>query len=89
VDVRFGGAMKQYRLIKALWNAKTKRPAKPRKVQTVIDAVYGRDNDTSDSAFRQLISDTRKKLQAENCPIDIETLMGQVQLKPLRTPQSP
>jgi hypothetical protein len=83
VEVRFGRAPKQYRLVKALWNAKANRPAEPRPIEDVKDEVWGEGNDTEDTAFRQLCSDTRKKLQTANCPLDIEALNGVALLVPL------
>jgi hypothetical protein len=83
VEVRFGRAPKQYRLVKALWNAKANRLAEPRPIEDVKDEVWGEGNDTEDTAFRQLCSDTRKKLQTANCPLDIEALNGVAWLVPL------
>jgi hypothetical protein len=83
VDVRFGKAGKQYRLVTALWDAKTKRPAEPQPIENVIAEVWGDDNETEDSAFRQLCADTRARFQKANCPLDIRQVNGKVQLSPL------
>jgi hypothetical protein len=83
VDVRFGKASKQYRLVMALWDAKKKRPAEPRPVQDVITQVWGNDNDTEDAAFRKLCSDVRDRFQRTNCPLEVVYTNGMVQLKAL------
>lgn len=82
VDVRFGKAGKQYRLVMALWDAKKKSPAAPRPIEDVIAEVWGDDNETEDSAFRQLCADTRTRFQKVNCPLDIRQVNGKVQLSP-------
>ncbi len=86
LEVRFGKAGKQYRLVMALWDAETKRPAPPRPVEDVIADVWGNENDTEDSAFRQLCADTRARFQKANCPLDIRQLNAKVQL--LSPPQA-
>jgi len=80
VTVRFGRAPKRYALILALWDRERRTPTDPRAVQDVIDAVYGNENDTNDTTFRQLCSDTRTNLQKTNCPLDIRLLNGTIQL---------
>ncbi|HEX4607905.1 MAG TPA: hypothetical protein VH092_06855 [Urbifossiella sp.] len=84
-EVRFGRADKQFRLVTALWDARTNRPAAPRPVDDVIGEVWGEENDTEDSTFRQLCSDTRRRLEAANCPLDIRQGNGVVFLAPLLT----
>lgn len=83
VEVKFGRAGKQYRLVMALWDAKKKRPAPPRPLQDVIAEVWGEDNDTEDPAFRKLCSDVRARLQQANCPLDVVYVNGMVQVKAL------
>jgi hypothetical protein len=80
VEVRFGTASLQYRLVVALWDGRRKRPADPRPVDDVIDQVWGEGNDTGDSAFRQMCADTRRRLQAANCPLGIRQVGGKVRL---------
>lgn len=80
VEVKFGRAGKQYCLVKALWDAKKKRPAAPRPVEDVITEVWGDENRTEDSTFRQLCADTRRRFQTANCPLDIQQTNGKVQL---------
>jgi hypothetical protein len=80
VAVRFGRAALQYRLMLALWDAKMKQLTLPRDIQDVIVEVWGDDNEIEDSTFRQLCSDTRRRLQAANCPLTIRVMEGKVQL---------
>jgi hypothetical protein len=83
VEVRFGRAVKQYRLVMALWDVKKKRPAEPRPIEEVITEVWGDEDETEDSTFRQMCSDTRRRFQAANCLLDIQQTNGKVQLSPL------
>jgi len=83
VEVKFGKASKQYRLVMALWDKKKKSPAAPRPVEEVIAEVWGDDNETEDAAFRQLCADTRARFQKANCPLNIQQTNGYVQLSPL------
>ena len=81
VEVRFGNAAKQYRLVLALWDVAKNCPADPRPVQDVIDKVYGEDNDADDGRFRSLCSEVRRiRFQPANCPLDIKPAQGKVQL---------
>ncbi len=80
VEVRFGRARTRYALVLSLWDRPRGVPTAPRPVQDVIDEVYGSDNDTTDNAFRQLCSDTRGVFQKVNCPLNISTVNGTVQL---------
>ncbi len=80
VEVRFRRAVKQYRLVLALWNSTTNQPAGPRPVQDVITDVWGEENDTEDAAFRQLCAETRGRFQKAACPLGIRPLQGTVQL---------
>lgn len=83
VGVQFGRASKQRDLVLALWDTENSKPTPPRPVEDVITEVYGDDNDTNDCAWRQLCSDTRRRLQAANCPLEIRHGQGQVQLTPI------
>jgi len=83
VEVKFGKASKQYRLVMALWDEKKKSPAAPRPVEEVIAEVWGDDNETEDAAFRQLCADTRARFQKANCPLGIRQVNGNVQLLPV------
>ena len=84
VEVRFGRAAKQYRLVLALWDVAKRRPADPRPIQDVIDEVWGEGNDTDDARFRSLCSEVRlTRFQPANCPLDIRPMQGKVQLVPL------
>jgi hypothetical protein len=87
IKVRFGRASKQYGLVRALWDDQKNAPYEPRPVGDVIDTVWGEENDTEDSTFRQLCSDTRRRLQAANCPLDITQVNGTVQLIPIESAQ--
>jgi hypothetical protein len=80
VEVRFGRAALQYRLMLELWDRKKKQPAKPRPTEDVVTAVYGGENETADATFRQLISDTRGRLEKGNFPLSIRQLNGKVEL---------
>jgi hypothetical protein len=80
VEVRFGRAALQRRLVLALWDAENNRPTDPRPIEDVLAEVWGEEHDTTDSAFRQLCTDTRTRFQKENCPLDIKPLLGTVQL---------
>jgi hypothetical protein len=80
ITVRFKRAARQYQLVSSLW---TEPLFASRLIQEVIDEVYGDENDTSEAAFRQLCSDTRRKLETANCPITIETLNGSIQFRRL------
>jgi hypothetical protein len=83
VEVRFGRAALRYKFICALWDSEHNRPRPARPIQEVIDEVWGHDNDTSDSAFRQLCSGTRVSLQKVHFPLTIpEIVQGKVQLSP-------
>jgi hypothetical protein len=79
-EVRFGRAGKQRGLVLALWDQQNFCPLPARLIQDVITEVYGEDNDTTDPAFRQLCSDTQRKLDAGNVPLTIQNLQGKVQL---------
>ncbi len=81
-EVRFPRAVKRYRLVMSLWDAKKKQLAEPRPIEDVISEVWGEENETSDSAFRQLCADTRRDFEAENCPLGIQQTNGKVQLLP-------
>ncbi len=82
IEVRFGKANKQRQLIFALWDFKNHRVASPQNVVDVIAKVYGEDNEVEDATLRQLCSDTRKRFQTANCPIDIKLMNGTIQLTP-------
>ncbi len=83
VEVRFGRAYQQYKLVKALWEEPINSPASPRLVEQVLYDVYGDSHDTTDAAFRQLCSDTRKRFETANCPLLISSVQGKVFLKPV------
>jgi hypothetical protein len=78
VEVRFGRAILRYRLVLALWEGH--RLAPPRTIEEVMTEVYGAEHETEDATFRQLCSDTRAQFQRSNCPLDIRSVQGQVQL---------
>lgn len=80
IEVQFRRAALQYRLVLALWDCKQNQMASPRPVDDVMSEVWGENHDTSESAFRQLCSDTRHRFQAANCPLDIKVMNGKVQL---------
>ena len=84
VEVRFGTAVLQYRLIQSLWNKACSAPALPRPLEEVLVELYGEENETEDSTFRQLCSNARKKLEANHFPLTILTVQGKVQLKSVR-----
>ena len=83
VEVHFGRAACQRGLVLALWDTEKHRPRPARRLEDVLDDVYGKEHRTSDSAFCQLCTDTRRRFEAENCPLKIENLQGTVQLTPL------
>jgi hypothetical protein len=79
-EVRFGRATLQRKLIVSLWDTKKRRPCPARPIQDVVDDVYGEEHDPTDEAFRQLCSDSRRKLEAANLPLTIEMKQGTVRL---------
>ena len=83
VEVRFGRAALQYRLIQSLWNEACSAPASPRAIEEVLLELYGDDNETEDSTFRQLCTDTRKKFEANQFPLTIVTVQGKVHFIPV------
>jgi hypothetical protein len=83
VEVRFGRATRQYRLVLALWDGKINQPALPRLVNEVITELWGEGNETKDSTFRQLCTDTRRRFQTAHCPLNIQLRNGKVQLSRL------
>lgn len=83
VEVKFRTAAKRHRLVLALWDAKSKRPVKPRPIEDVISDVYGEDNDVTDAAFRQLCRDTRLDFERVDFPLSIRQMNGKVHLFPL------
>ena len=50
VEVKFGNAAKQYRLVLSLWVAEKRKLALPRPVEDVIAEVWGSENDTNTTA---------------------------------------
>jgi hypothetical protein len=82
-EVHFRRAAKQFSLILALWDSANHCPHPARPVEDVITDVYGENNDTGDTAFRQLCFDTRRRLEAEHFPLTINTLQGKASLKSL------
>jgi hypothetical protein len=86
VEVQFGRAEKQLKLVLALWDTSADRPRDPLPIEDVINAVWGEENEVEDSTFRQLYSDVNTlRFQANNCPIRIESRQGKVRLVPLST----
>ncbi len=83
VEVRFGRATLQYRLVLALWDGKKKRVRPPRPILDVMAEVWGHDHETEDATFRQLCGDARRRLEAQNFPLTIQQIAGKVQLSPL------
>ncbi len=83
VEVRFGRAVLRYRLVQSLWDVATHAPTPPRPVEDVIDDVYGVNHQTEDRAFRKLVSETRGKLESQNCPLNLKCLQGTIQLIPV------
>ena len=84
VDVRFGRAANQYRLMLAFWDTEQGQIRSPQDVNDLIVAVYGEDHDTTDEAFRQLCSDTRRRLESSNIPLTIpKPACGKLQLQVL------
>jgi hypothetical protein len=81
VEVRFGRAAKQYRLVTTLWDAENKQPTAPKGIESVMEEIYGTGHDTSDATFRQLCSDVRRKLQSNNCPVTIDLVKATVRLR--------
>jgi hypothetical protein len=82
IEVRFGRAGKQLLLVLALWDAAQRCPRLPREIEHVMTEVYGEDHDTSDPAFRQLCSDTRRRLEAANLALAVNYVQGKVWLSP-------
>jgi hypothetical protein len=80
-EVRFGRAAKQQALVLALWNTRKSRPRRKRKIEDVLTEVYGHDQDTADATFRQLCSDTQRRLDAANIALKITSLQGMVYLE--------
>src|SRR5262249_937178 len=76
--VRFGRAAKQRSLVLALWDTSKRCPHPARPIEDVLSEVYGEVNETEDSTFRQLCTDTRSRLDCHNCPLTIESLQGTV-----------
>ncbi len=84
VEVRFGRAVLQQRLVLALWDAEKQQVAPPRQVEAVMDDVYGAEHRTEDSTFRKLCSETRTRLATAGCSLAIKTpTPGVLQLFPL------
>ncbi len=83
VKVRFGKASLRYKLVMALWDARSKTPAPARQIEEVMSEIYGEEHEKTDAAFRQLCSDTRTHFQKVNCPLTIVTLNGKVHLATL------
>jgi hypothetical protein len=81
-EVHFGRAAKQYGLVLALWDSDNGCPHPPRSIEDVLRDVYGENHDTEDTAFRQLCTDTRRRLEAVVFPLTIENVLGKVSLKP-------
>jgi hypothetical protein len=79
-SVRFGRAGKQRSLVLALWDQHAGCRRDFRAAEDVITEVYGEENDTSDSAFRQLCSDTQKRLDIAGVPLTIVNRQGKVGL---------
>ena len=73
VEVRFGRAVLQQRLVLALWDAEKQQVAPPRQVEAVMDDVYGAEHRTEDSTFRKLCSETRTRLATAGCSLTIKT----------------
>ena len=83
-EVHFNRARLQYQLIIALWDTDKQYVHEPQDIQVVIDKVYGEANDTSDSTFRQLCSDVRRKLESHHIPLTIpQPAGGKLQLSKL------
>ncbi|VTU01338.1 unnamed protein product [Gemmataceae bacterium] len=83
VEVRFGRAALQRRLVLALWDVVMNQPHPPRAAEDVMAEVWGDGHDTDDATFRQLCSDTRSRFQRANCPLDIKSVLGRVALVPV------
>jgi hypothetical protein len=82
-EVRFGRAALQQRLVRALWDAAAGRPRPARLAVNVLTEVYGEEHQTSDAAFRQLLSDTRRRLETAHLPLTLEYLQERVSLRVL------
>jgi hypothetical protein len=81
-EIRFRRAAKQQALVLALWDATKRRPRAKREIEKVMTAVYGANHDTEDSTFRQLCSDTQRRLDAANIALRITSVQGKVCLEP-------
>jgi hypothetical protein len=81
-EVRFGRAAKQQALMSAIWDQQELRPCARRSIEDVLQDVYGRDHDTEDATFRQLCSDTQRKLDAANVALRITCQQGSIWLEP-------
>lgn len=82
VEVHFGRAALQRRLVLALWDAENRRPRPARPIVDVLDEVYGDGHRKKDSTFRQLCADTNTRLEATNLPLRVRNLQASVQLTP-------
>ncbi len=79
--VRFGGAAKEYRVLKALWDKDKQRPFETRTVEDVMCEVYGEDHDTDEKTFRKMVSTVRGRLATEHFPLAIPHIcQGQLRL---------
>jgi len=79
-EVDWGKSVLRKKLTLALWDEKNRRVGPPRKTQEVIEEVYGSDEETPESTFRGLISDTRGTYQKWQVPLDIKNVHGQIWL---------
>jgi hypothetical protein len=79
-QLSWGKATLRKKLTLALWDREGRRPRPPRPTQEVIEEVYGADEDTTESTFRALISDTRGMYQKAGLPLDIKNEQGQIWL---------
>lgn len=81
VVVQFGRAALQLRLVQALWDDSENQPSPARELESVLSEVYGENHQTEDSTFRQLCSDTRRRLATANCSFTILHEAGTVRLR--------
>lgn len=82
-ELAWGKSGLRKKLVNALWDVPNRRPRSPRGTQEVIFEVYGADEDTSESTFRGLISDTRGTFQKAALALNIKNEQGKIWLEAL------
>jgi hypothetical protein len=80
-ELTWGKSRLRKKLTLALWDESARKPRSPRSTQEVIEAVYGDDEETDESTFRGLISDTRGAYQRAQLALNIRNESGKIWLE--------